>query len=102
MAYYITNRLTKQYFKHDFRRENAKYCMGRYVRYTIKAVPHKVFSRFNPSNVETHAREGKFRYSEKIPPGYMDEYKNKKDGLQKYGDLFAWKQILDIGKIKAA
>lgn len=46
------------------------------------------------------SREGKFRYSEKIPPGYMDEYKNKKDGLQKYGDLFAWKQILDIGKEK--
>jgi len=23
--------------------------------YTIKAVPHKVFNRFKPSNVETHA-----------------------------------------------
>ena len=50
------NRLTIQYFKHDLRRENAKYCIGRYVRYTIKAVPHKVFSRFYPSNVETHAK----------------------------------------------
>lgn len=56
MAYYIMNRLAIQYFKHDLRRENTKYCIGRYVRYTIKAVPHKVFSRFNPSNVETHVK----------------------------------------------
>lgn len=38
------------------------------------------------------AREGAFRYSELIPPGYMDQ--DEKEGLQKYGDLFVWKQIL--------
>ena len=38
------------------------------------------------------AKEGAFRYSELIPPGYMDQ--DNKEGLQKYGDLFAWKQIL--------
>lgn len=36
--------------------------------------------------------EGRKRYMEKIPPGYEDE-KNKK-GMQKYGDLFVWKEIL--------
>lgn len=38
------------------------------------------------------AKEGAFRYSELIPPGYMDQ--DSKEGLQKYGDLFVWKQIL--------
>lgn len=38
------------------------------------------------------AKEGAFRYEELIPPGYKDA--DEKIGLQKYGDLFAWKQIL--------
>lgn len=36
--------------------------------------------------------EGRVRYSEKIPPGYEDG--KDKTGMQKYGDLFAWKEIL--------
>jgi len=40
--------------------------------------------------------KGAFRYLEKIPPGYMDE--NGKKGIQKYGDLFLWKQIMDKSK----
>lgn len=39
------------------------------------------------------AQEGKYRYEEKIPPGHED--KGEKEGLQKYGDLYVWKQILD-------
>ena len=42
------------------------------------------------------AREGSFRYSEEIPPGYEDG--KEKTGLQKYGDLFVWNQILDCAK----
>ena len=42
------------------------------------------------------SREGSFRYSEMIPPGYEDA--EKKIGMQKYGDLFAWKQILEYAK----
>ncbi len=41
-------------------------------------------------------REGTVRYSEEIPPGYKDA--KGKIGLQKYGDLIAWKQILDESK----
>lgn len=37
--------------------------------------------------------DGKRRYSEKIPPGYMDQ--ENKIGLQKYGDLFVWAEILN-------
>lgn len=39
------------------------------------------------------ANEGKFRYEQQIPPGYKDEL--NKIGLQKYGDLYVWKQVLD-------
>ncbi len=44
------------------------------------------------------AEEGQNRYNEEIPPGYMDS--NDKKGLQKYGDLYAWKQILSYSKTK--
>ena len=44
------------------------------------------------------AREGSFRYSEEIPSGYEDG--KEKTGLQKYGDLFVWNQILDCAKSK--
>lgn len=43
------------------------------------------------------AEEGAFRYKEQIPPGYEDD--GNKNGLQKYGDLFAWKQILEYTKV---
>lgn len=42
------------------------------------------------------AKEGAFRYEELIPPGYKDA--KEKIGLQKYGDLYAWYQILEYAK----
>lgn len=45
--------------------------------------------------------EGEFRYRNTIPPGYMDakEVNGKcKLGLDIYGDLFVWKQIIDKAK----
>jgi len=43
------------------------------------------------------AKEGALRYSLEIPPGYMDaQGQNEKTGLQKFGDLFIWQQILDF------
>lgn len=44
------------------------------------------------------AHEGEFRYDQQIPPGYEDE--SNKIGLQKYGDLFAWYQVLDFAAIR--
>lgn len=38
-------------------------------------------------------KEGEIRYRNLIPPGYKDL--NDKDGIQKYGDLIIWKQILE-------
>lgn len=37
--------------------------------------------------VYKQCQEGKYRYKNKIPPGYQDE---KKDGVSKYGDLLVW------------
>ena len=41
-------------------------------------------------------REGEWRYKQKLPPGYMDF--EKKYGIQKYGDLIIWKEILNKAK----
>ena len=48
------------------------------------------------------AREGELRYRNLVPPGYEDAppfYENKK-GLQRYGDLIVWKEILRFSKEK--
>ena len=57
-----------------------------------------------------YVKEGEFRFRYKMPPGYKDEEEkdkeikkdNKKDNfegrIRKYGDLFVWKEIIDIGK----
>lgn len=37
--------------------------------------------------------EGEFRYRNLIPPGFCDY---KKIGIDKYGDLFIWKEILEL------
>lgn len=45
--------------------------------------------------------EGEFRYRNSIPPGYMDAQKINgkcKLGLDIYGDLFIWKQIVEKAK----
>lgn len=41
-------------------------------------------------------KEGKFRYENKIPPGYEDE--GDKIGFQVYGDLILWKQTMEYAK----
>ncbi|MCQ2192631.1 MAG: PIN-like domain-containing protein [Paludibacteraceae bacterium] len=51
-------------------------------------------------------KEGHFRYANKIPPGYMDgvvgasdsygQKQKNKEGFEKYGDLFIWKEIIKL------
>lgn len=57
-----------------------------------------------------YVKEGEFRFRYKMPPGYKDEEEkdkevkkdSKKDNfegrIRKYGDLFVWKEIIDVGK----
>ena len=40
--------------------------------------------------------EGEWRYKQELPPGYMDF--TEKQGIQKYGDLIIWKEILNKAK----
>ena len=40
--------------------------------------------------------EGELRYKYNIPPGYKD---NKKEGIDKFGELFIWKEILNLPTI---
>lgn len=40
-------------------------------------------------------QEGKIRFENLIPPGYEDY---KKDGAARYGDLFIWKNIIEVAK----
>lgn len=44
-------------------------------------------------------QEGKIRFENLIPPGYMDQ---EKDGMDKYGDLFVWKSIIKAASEKNA
>ncbi|MBQ8047220.1 MAG: DUF4935 domain-containing protein [Prevotella sp.] len=47
-------------------------------------------------------KEGEFRYRNLIPPGYEDAppFNQKKKGLQRYGDLLIWKEIIAYAKDK--
>lgn len=51
---------------------------------------------FSEEEIGKIVQEGKERYENNIPPGYMD--KNKVDNI--YGDLIIWKEILAISKEK--
>lgn len=45
-------------------------------------------------------KDGEFRYKHKIPPGYEDgDGRNSKTGIQIFGDLIIWKQILEYARI---
>lgn len=48
------------------------------------------------SEIMDIVNEGKIRYEFEIPPGYMD--KKEKSGIQIFGDLIIWKQILTYSK----
>lgn len=39
--------------------------------------------------------EGELRYRYKIPPGFEDD---NKEGIDKFGDLFVWKEILNLSE----
>lgn len=48
-------------------------------------------------------KEGELRYRNLMPPGYEDAppFFDKKRGLQRYGDLIVWKEILRYAKEKS-
>lgn len=67
-------------------------------------IQERISEKFQFGNEMTYgemtsiAKEGIFRYQEEIPPGYADA--KQKTGMQKFGDLFAWKQIIQYAQKK--
>lgn len=62
----------------------------------IKKIVNEKFKKgksYSFSELIDIMKEGEFRYSNSIPPGYEDK---EKKGIQKYGDLIIWKQIIEI------
>lgn len=50
-------------------------------------------------------KDGEIRYRYKIPPGYMDHPLNTQDkgkeGIEAFGDLILWLQVIDLAKAKS-
>lgn len=47
-------------------------------------------------------KEGEFRFRNLLPPGHEDKNNSHKLGMQIYGDLIIWKEILNYAKEKQA
>ncbi|MGH1336039.1 MAG: PIN-like domain-containing protein [Aureispira sp.] len=59
----------------------------------------KIGDDFLPSNLEKWYKEGKKRYDEKIPPGYMDASEKKNAAKRSlYGDVIVWQQVIEKAK----
>lgn len=59
----------------------------------------KIGDDFPHEELEKLYKEGKKRYDEKIPPGYMDTKEKQNEGNRSlYGDIIVWKQVIAKGK----
>lgn len=59
----------------------------------------KIGDDFSNEELEKVYKEGKRRYEEKVPPGYMDEKEKRSKGNRSlYGDVIVWKQTISKAK----
>ncbi|ROH99526.1 PIN-like domain-containing protein [Chryseobacterium daecheongense] len=59
----------------------------------------KVGDDFSKDDLEKLYRDGKKRYDEKAPPGYMDMKEKQNEGNRSlFGDLIVWKQVIEKAK----
>lgn len=59
----------------------------------------KIGDDFSEENLEKIYKEGRKRYNEKVPPGYMDEKEKQNQGNRSlYGDVLVWKQTINKAK----
>ncbi|MCM3201614.1 PIN-like domain-containing protein [Bacillus cereus] len=66
----------------------------------IDSLPQLLSKHFKITNLDYKfskilgiVEEGELRYRNKIPPGFEDQ--GEKEGIQIYGDLISWKQLLE-------
>ena len=57
----------------------------------------KVGQEVTYSEIIEIIKEGELRYKYKLPPGYEDA--KTKEGIDIYGDLFIWKEIVNLPKV---
>ena len=87
----ITSRLEKMRDEYVIRNDQDN------IRDKITSLfEEKVGSAYSEEELEEIYREGKKRYENKIPPGYMDS--NEKSEPEMYGDLVLWHQVIDKAK----
>lgn len=68
-----------------------------------KLLLDKVGDDFTSEELEKLFRDGKKRYDEEVPPGYMDKSSKKDSGNRSlYGDLIVWKQTIRYAKDKSS
>lgn len=63
---------------------------------------YKLFEKgveFSVTDLIEIAKEGEQRYKKSIPPGYMDS--KEKHGIQKFGDLILWKEIIRYARLNS-
>lgn len=59
----------------------------------------KIGNDFEQDKLDRLYREGKKRYDDKVPPGYMDLKEKRNSGDRAlYGDLIVWKQVIEQAK----
>lgn len=60
----------------------------------------RVGSDYNYDELLEIYAKGRIRYDQKVPPGYKDDTKDKREmgARHMYGDLIAWMQIMDYAK----
>lgn len=61
----------------------------------LKLFDGRVGTVFPADRMAELFKEGKRRFDEKVPPGYMDD---KKDEEKKYGDFILWSQLMEFAK----
>lgn len=63
-----------------------------------KITKGRIGEAYSPKELESIYSEGFWRYDREQPPGYMDARgRNPKTGVEKYGDLVLWNQVMDRG-----
>lgn len=63
-----------------------------------KITKGRIGEAYGPRELESIYSEGFWRYDREQPPGYMDaKGRNPKTGVEKYGDLVLWHQLMDRG-----
>jgi hypothetical protein len=57
----------------------------------------KVGESYFPDRLDEIIKEGEGRFEKRIPPGYRDQKKDKRneDSIRRFGDLLLWFQIID-------